>query len=65
MKDELWRGFLELCVPNQTHPIGIVRGIIVIVIGGCEQFRELRRPVHRGHASIAGPSITEEPSIQP
>ena len=65
MKNELWRGFLELCVPNQAHPVGIVGSVIVVVVRGCEQLWKLGRPVHRGHAPIAGPSIAEEPPIQP
>ena len=42
VEDVLRRRFLEARVPHQTDTVGIVRRVLVVVVGGDEKLRELR-----------------------
>lgn len=42
MEDVLGGVFLVLHVPDQSHSIGFVRSVLVVVIGGHQQLRILR-----------------------
>lgn len=42
MEDVLGGVFLVLHVPDQSHSIGFMRSILVVVIGGHQQLRILR-----------------------
>lgn len=37
MEDVLGRGLLELEVPHESHAVGFVRRVLVVVVGGHQQ----------------------------
>ena len=65
VKDKLGRRLLELGVPDEADAIRIVRRVVVVVVGGDEELRELGRPVHRRYAAIARPAFIVKHPVQP
>lgn len=64
MENVFGSGLLKFRVPNQSHSVGIVGGVLVIIVGGQKEFRVLRGPVQGRHAAVPGPPFVVEPSVQ-
>jgi len=52
VEDILGRGLLELGVPHHHHAVRLIGALLVVVIGGHHQLREVGGPVHAGDATI-------------
>lgn len=62
---ELGRRLFKLCIPDQANAVRIVGIVVVAVVRGGQEFRELGRPVHGRDAPVARPALVVEGAVQP
>lgn len=65
VKNKLWSCLLEFSVPHKTYTIGIIWRVFIAAVRSHEQFRELRRPVHRSDTTVSRPTVAEKWTVQP